>query len=212
MGVWRNIPVQFKKDASQQKVPEERINSTISFLSTYNGLPHQKRSKLLLEIIANLELLNQENIQRTKPSKISEPKAAYKKKGFQSDTRSSEQKIKSNKSSKHTYIDLETGLESPLLSIPSVGPSKAKTFQNIGVFTLEDLLYYFPRKYEDFRELKRIENIQYGEKITILGKIKSANLRSTKNIRFKLTELIIEDGSGTLRIKFLQPTVFSKKI
>ena len=98
-----------------------------------------------------------------------------------------------------------------MLSIPSVGPSKAKTFQNIGVFTLEDLLYYFPRKYEDFRELKRIENIEYGEKITVLGKIKSANLRPTKNVRFKLTELIIDDGSGTLRINFFNQPYLAKK-
>ena len=56
-GGLEKFSVQFIKDASEQKVPKDVINSTISFLATYNGLTFQKRSKLLIEIIANLELL-----------------------------------------------------------------------------------------------------------------------------------------------------------
>ncbi len=154
-GGLENYIDQFKKDASEQKVAEDVINSTISFLSAYKGLPYQKRVKLITEIITDLELLKQENFQVPRSPKISEPKPNYEKKEIRSGASFSKQKPNSKISSKHTYIDLETGLSSPLLSIPSVGPSKAKTFQNIGVFTLEDLLYYFPRKYEDFRELKK---------------------------------------------------------
>jgi ATP-dependent DNA helicase RecG len=210
-GGLENYTAQFKKDASEQKVTEEIINSIISFLSAYKRLPYQKRITSVSKTITDLELINHEDSQVNRSPKIYEPSSKYENNEIASNVMFLDQKQNSKLSSKHTYIDLETGLSSPLLSIPSVGPSKAKTFQNIGVFTLEDLLYYFPRKYEDFRDIKKINTIKFGEKITILGTIKSANSRSTKNVRFKITELIIEDGSGTLRITFFNQPYLVKK-
>ena len=39
--------------------------------------------------------------------------------------------------------------------------------------TLGDMLYYFPRRYEDYSQLKPIKSLFYGELVTVLGTIQS---------------------------------------
>ena len=51
-------------------------------------------------------------------------------------------------------------LNTSLLEIPSVGEKKYKLFKKLNIFTVEDLLFYFPRKYIDLRNIKKIYQIQ----------------------------------------------------
>ena len=45
--------------------------------------------------------------------------------------------------------------EIPVSSLSGVGKVKAQAYANAGVFSLYDLLYYFPRAYEDRTDIKR---------------------------------------------------------
>ena len=44
--------------------------------------------------------------------------------------------------------------------------------------TLGDMLYYFPRRYEDYSQLKPIKSLWYGEQITVIGTIQSVHTLS----------------------------------
>ena len=57
--------------------------------------------------------------------------------------------------------------------IKGVGPAKKKLFMPLGVESVEDLLYFFPRRYEDRRNITRIANVKVGEFQTVSGKIVS---------------------------------------
>ena len=46
-------------------------------------------------------------------------------------------------------------LFSPVTDLRGVGPARAAALQRLGIFTLYDLLAYFPRDYEDRRALRR---------------------------------------------------------
>ena len=46
--------------------------------------------------------------------------------------------------------------------IKGIGPQRAKSLQKVGVTTLEDLVSYFPRSYEDRREVCTIAQLQPG--------------------------------------------------
>ena len=46
-------------------------------------------------------------------------------------------------------------LHQPLSVLPGVGPKSAEKFKKLGIETLEDLLLYFPFRYEDFRSEER---------------------------------------------------------
>ena len=61
--------------------------------------------------------------------------------------------------------------ETSVQYIKGVGPSRKKLFAQMGIDTIEDLLFFFPRRYEDRRQMTAIKNLKIGEWYTISGKI-----------------------------------------
>jgi len=62
--------------------------------------------------------------------------------------------------------------------IKGVGPSNAKKLKRLDIISIEDLLYYFPKDYEDRTNLKKIKYLLPGEKYLIKGKV--LKIRSEK--------------------------------
>ena len=50
------------------------------------------------------------------------------------------------------------GLSAPLTTIPGIGPKSAKNLERLGLHTLGDLLWYLPRRYIDYSQLKTIKD------------------------------------------------------
>ena len=59
-------------------------------------------------------------------------------------------------------------LHQPLSVLPGVGPKSAEKFAKLGIETLQDLLLYFPFRYEDFQS-KQVLDLEDGEKAVIFG-------------------------------------------
>ena len=96
-------------------------------------------------------------------------------------------------------------LDAPTTVLYGVGTVNAKRLENLGVHTLGDMLYHFPRRYEDYSQLTAISSLLYGRPVTIAGTIRSISNRPVKGKR-TITEIIVEDGSGALRVTwFNQP-------
>lgn len=80
--------------------------------------------------------------------------------------------------------------------IKGVGPSKEKLFNNLGIYTIRDLIYYFPRDYEDRTKKKKIFELQDGEKISfeavIRGNVTTARIR--KNMTLVKVNVVDETG------------------
>ena len=62
-------------------------------------------------------------------------------------------------------IDLKQNVQ----YVKGVGPAKVALLNNLGIYTLEDLITYFPREYEDRSKQKNICDVIDGEEITIIG-------------------------------------------
>ena len=54
-------------------------------------------------------------------------------------------------------------LNAALTVLQGVGPRNAKTLEKLGLYTLGDVLYNFPRRYDDYSQLKPIKSLWYGE-------------------------------------------------
>ncbi len=94
--------------------------------------------------------------------------------------------------------------------IKGVGPAKKKLFENLGVFTLEDLLYLFPRRYEDRRVMTPIAQTKVGENQTICGKILKQSSRKSWHTKKHVSEITIDDGTGRMSCTwFNQPYLTS---
>ena len=85
--------------------------------------------------------------------------------------------------------------------IKGVGPKIAYLLNKLGIYTANDLLYYFPRKHVDYSTRTRIRDLQEGENTTIFGTIKSVEAFTTKN-NLGIIKVRISDGSGSLNLNF----------
>jgi ATP-dependent DNA helicase RecG len=93
-------------------------------------------------------------------------------------------------------------LNAELTVLQGVGPRHAETLTNLGMKTLGDMLYYFPRRYEDYSQLKPIKALFYNDVVTVLGTIQSVHTRPIRGGKSSIIEVVISDGTGSLRISY----------
>ena len=97
-------------------------------------------------------------------------------------------------------------LASALQFLKGVGPRRAADLQRVGLHTIEDLLYRFPIRYEDRGHFQTIASLRPGVTASIVGEVVSGGVRPTRRPRFRIFELLVRDGTGSLRaIWFNQP-------
>ena len=97
-------------------------------------------------------------------------------------------------------------LASALQYLKGVGPRRAADLQRAGLHTIEDLLYRFPIRYEDRGHFQTIASLRPGVTASIVGEVVSGGVRPTRRPRFRIFELLVRDGTGSLRaIWFNQP-------
>lgn len=94
---------------------------------------------------------------------------------------------------------MEKSLDTPIQYLKSIGPKRAKILNKIGINTIEDLLYSFPRRYEDRRDFTPIGRLKEGEFQNIKAEIVVQGERNSFRRRtFSVFEMIVEDGSGRI--------------
>jgi len=97
-------------------------------------------------------------------------------------------------------------LNAPLTVLHGVGPRNASSLEKLGLYTLGDMLYYFPRRYDDYSQLKPIHRLMYGEQVTVIGMVQSIAGRNVRGGKMQIVEAIISDGTGAIRLTwFNQP-------
>lgn len=91
--------------------------------------------------------------------------------------------------------------------LKGIGPKRAKSFTSKGVNTIEELLYYFPRRYEDRTNFSRIFQLEEGQVYTIKAEVLVGGQRNSWRRRsFSITEAVVGDDTGKLScIWFNQP-------
>ena len=93
--------------------------------------------------------------------------------------------------------------------LKGIGPKRAEIFSSLGIDTVEDLLYYFPRRYEDRRNLATISTLKEGQTQTIKAKVLvKGERRSYRRHSFTITEMAVEDDTGKIFcVWFNQPYI-----
>jgi len=82
--------------------------------------------------------------------------------------------------------------------------------KKMGLKTIEDLLYYFPHRYEAFSERKNILDLEVGDKTTVFGRVIEIKKNRSLKRRLSFTEVTIGDFTGTIKaLWFNQPYIAS---
>jgi len=93
-------------------------------------------------------------------------------------------------------------LDAKLTVLQGVGPRNAESLAKLGLRTLGDMLYNFPRRYDDYSQLKPIKDLFYSEQVTVIGTIQSVHSRPIRGGKSSIIEVIISDGTGGLRLSY----------
>lgn len=93
-------------------------------------------------------------------------------------------------------------IDDNIKNLKSVGPKRLKLLNNIGIFSIKDLLYFYPRRYEDSSKILKLSEGIIGEKATFRCRILS--LLDNRNIRrgLSITSFLIEDDSAEAKLIF----------
>lgn len=103
------------------------------------------------------------------------------------------------------------GLDAPVARLQNVGPSHARKLANLGVNSVQDLLYLFPRRYDDYSNLKTISQLMYGEEVTIKAKVSVVNTREVRG-NFHITNVLLVDQTGSINATFYRQPFLAKRL
>ncbi|OGH92734.1 MAG: ATP-dependent DNA helicase RecG [Candidatus Magasanikbacteria bacterium RIFOXYD2_FULL_39_9] len=103
-------------------------------------------------------------------------------------------------------------LSTPISELNRVGKTTSKRWKSLGIRNVRDLLFYFPFRYEDYRRVVEISQLRDGDMVTVCGQVELiANKRSFKT-RKVITEALISDKSGSLRVVWFNQPFIVKNI
>jgi ATP-dependent DNA helicase RecG len=103
----------------------------------------------------------------------------------------------------------ELSIYSNISEIKGFGPKKAGSFSAAGIDTLEDMLYYYPRSYEDYRTIKDSCDCKDGDTVLLKGKVLMVS--KGKGYGSKRTlHVLSEDHTGRFEILFFGAAYLSK--
>jgi len=96
-------------------------------------------------------------------------------------------------------------LKTPIGEVAGVGESHRELLAGLGIETIEDLLWYLPRRWDDYSKIVPIREAKPGETFSIRGVVKQIANRRVKNGMY-LTEAIVADNTGLIKaVWFNQP-------
>lgn len=102
-------------------------------------------------------------------------------------------------------------LNSALSQLPGVGTTTRYKLEKLGLFTLADLIYHFPFRYDDFSSNSSALDAKVGEKVTLQGEIWSIKTFRTRTGKM-LIEAILNDGTSPINLTWFNQSWLTKQI
>ncbi|MEN6623520.1 MAG: ATP-dependent DNA helicase RecG [Smithella sp.] len=100
------------------------------------------------------------------------------------------------------FKEAQDKLAQPVQYLKGVGPKMAQRFGTKKIATVEDLLFFLPRTYEDRREIKKINRLETGKIQTVTGKVILTEYRYYG--RRRVLEITVSDNTATLTAKWFK--------
>jgi len=107
---------------------------------------------------------------------------------------------------------MSLAINDPIEKIKGIGPRYLRCFQRLSIKTIKDLLYYFPFRYEDFSQIKKINEISSEEKVSLVVTVKKISLRRTFRKKMFIIEADLEDETGIIKAIWFNQVYLLKTI
>ncbi len=105
----------------------------------------------------------------------------------------------------------ESGLSASVSKLQNIGPAHAKALQRLGIATVQDLLFHFPRRYDDYSHLKQISELLYGEEVTLILSVMDVKTRETMR-KMSVTTVLLADQTGAIQAVFFNQPFLQRQM
>ena len=103
---------------------------------------------------------------------------------------------------KSDFLNHEERLSESVQYLKGVGPKIAEKFAKAGIFTVGDILYFFPWRYEDRRKMLKIAELKEDTQSTFIAEIKDIHVVYFRGMHGAVLELKIGDDTGEIIAKW----------
>jgi ATP-dependent DNA helicase RecG len=92
-------------------------------------------------------------------------------------------------------------LDQAVTYLPGIGAKNSEKLAKLGLYTVRDILYYYPRDYMDYARQVSIRDLEPGQTVTLIATIKRCNcFSSPRNDKLTIFELVVKDHTGQLKL------------
>ena len=92
-------------------------------------------------------------------------------------------------------------LDQAVTYLPGIGPKNSDRLGKLGLFTIRDLLFHYPRDYINYARQVAIRDLVVGETVTVVGTVTRCTcFNSPRNPKLTIMEIRIRDRSGSLKL------------
>lgn len=89
-------------------------------------------------------------------------------------------------------------LDDTIDALNGIGPKRAELLQNLGIGTVRDLLFHFPRDYQDRRHITPIAKVEDGKPATVEAEVVKSRMIKLRG-RMSLAEVTLRDATGEMK-------------
>src|SRR5882672_4698651 len=101
-------------------------------------------------------------------------------------------------------------LNTPVQFLKGCGQRRAELLARLGIATARDLLFFFPRDYQDLTDLRSVDQLEEGPLVSVLGTVEEIELADRGQGRSILGVLVRQDASFLRAVWFNQPFLREK--
>ncbi|MDX9892794.1 MAG: ATP-dependent DNA helicase RecG [Patescibacteria group bacterium] len=105
---------------------------------------------------------------------------------------------------------MDSKLTVSVSQVGRVGKTTATRLKKLGIETVRDLIFYYPSRWQDLSQISQIAKIQPGETITVRARINLINNRRSRLKKKILTEALVSDNSGSIRVIWFNQSFITK--
>ncbi len=160
------------------------VRAALSLLSTYDDQPVPLRQERLNQALTGLRAL----FKTDQTSELAKATAPHQPR----------QPVRSNQPAPAAG---PLSLDVPIATVPGIGRTTVNAFKRLKLHTVEDLLYHFPHRYDDYTSQKCIANLTIGSVETVVCQVCDVRTFRTKTGRDGV-EVQVRDASGLLKVVF----------
>lgn len=102
-------------------------------------------------------------------------------------------------------------LNTPVAALGRLFSMQRNKLAKLGIFTLRDLLYHIPSRYEDLRLISPIKNVQPGETVTIKGEVVEMK-NEYRTRRLTIQKATVLDDTGKIECRWFNQPYLTRSI